>query len=68
MSANGTFRILQVADLHYSVGAYGSCRDTPKTPCSGDVDTAELLSRTLDAEKPNLVRDFPLHLRWPFID
>lgn len=54
MSANGTFRILQVADLHYSVGD-GLCRDTPKSPCVGDVDTASLLARVLDAEKPDLV-------------
>lgn len=54
MSAEGTFRILQVADLHFSVGD-GECRDTDKNPCVGDVDSAALLERVLDAEKPDLV-------------
>lgn len=46
--------MLLVADLHYSVGT-GKCRDTDKTPCSGDPDTAAWLAEALDAEKPDLV-------------
>ena len=66
-SDNGTFKILQVADLHYSVSD-GDCRDLdPATlpsflstgldsnPCKGDVITSTLLSRTLSLEKPSLV-------------
>ncbi|KAL7412473.1 Metallo-dependent phosphatase-like protein [Mrakia frigida] len=51
---NGTFRIMQVADLHYSVGD-GKCRDTLKSPCVGDVDSAILLSEALDAQNPDFV-------------
>lgn len=43
-----------VADLHFSVGS-GECRDTDKTPCTGDVDTIAWLQEALDAEKPDLV-------------
>ncbi|CDZ97861.1 Predicted DNA repair exonuclease SIA1 [Phaffia rhodozyma] len=52
--ANGTFRIMQVADLHYSTGV-GVCKDTEKTPCVGDVDSALLLDSVLDAETPDMV-------------
>ena len=45
---------MQVADLHYSVSD-GTCRDTNKKPCVGDVDTAKLIGEALDAEKPDLV-------------
>lgn len=51
---NGTFKIMQIADLHYSVSS-GTCRDTRKSPCVGDVDTAKLISEALDAERPDLV-------------
>ncbi|KAM6496960.1 Metallo-dependent phosphatase-like protein [Amanita muscaria] len=53
-SRSGKFKILQVADLHYSV-SQGTCLDTPK-PCSNsDNLTNSLLMRTLDKEKPDLV-------------
>ncbi|EIW71023.1 hypothetical protein M231_07534 [Tremella mesenterica] len=52
--SDGTFKIMQIADLHYSVGN-GECRDTDKTPCVGDSDTAEWLGEALDAEEPDLV-------------
>ncbi|KAL1413278.1 Phosphatase dcr2 [Vanrija albida] len=52
--SNGTFKVLQIADLHYSVGQ-GKCRDTDKTPCVGDKDTEEWLGQALDAERPDLV-------------
>lgn len=40
--------------MHYSVGN-GKCRDTDKTPCIGDPDTAAWLAEALDTEKPDLV-------------
>ncbi|WOO76974.1 putative inactive purple acid phosphatase 29 [Vanrija pseudolonga] len=52
--SNGTFKVLQIADLHYSVGE-GKCKDTDKDPCVGDKDTEEWLARALDAERPDLV-------------
>ncbi|OCF33844.1 hypothetical protein I316_04556 [Kwoniella heveanensis BCC8398] len=52
--ADGTFKIMQIADLHYSVGT-GKCRDTDKQPCVGDEDTAAWLAEALDAEQPDLV-------------
>lgn len=51
---SGKFKILQIADLHFSVSR-GLCRDTDKSPCIGDVDTLTLIERTLDEEKPDLV-------------
>src|ERR1700761_4559254 len=54
-SRNGTFKIMQVADLHYSVSP-GHCLDTDLSPCrKGDYQTESLLSRALDSEKPDLV-------------
>jgi hypothetical protein len=54
-SAAGRFKIMQVADLHFSVGP-GACRD-PDTPCDGGAyaRTMTLLGRALDAERPDLV-------------
>lgn len=54
-SHSGSFKILQVADLHFSV-SQGACRDTLLKPCEhSDNLTNSLISRTLDAEKPDLV-------------
>lgn len=54
-SHSGNFKILQVADLHFSV-SQGVCRDTLLKPCEhSDNLTNALISRTLDAEKPDLV-------------
>ncbi|THH27295.1 hypothetical protein EUX98_g6887 [Antrodiella citrinella] len=54
-SHDGSYKILQVADLHYSVSA-GVCRDTPLSPCVGsDNITNSLLSHILDVEKPDLI-------------
>ena len=54
-SRDGRFRILQVADLHFSVSE-GTCRDTILSPCEGsDNLTSTLLAKVLDAEKPDLV-------------
>ena len=33
----------------------GTCRDTDKSPCVGEVGTATLLSKVVDAETPGLV-------------
>ncbi|KAH9829999.1 Metallo-dependent phosphatase [Rhodofomes roseus] len=52
---DGRFKIMQIADLHYSVSA-GTCRDTPLAPCSNsDNITNTLLGRMLDAERPDFV-------------
>ncbi|KAJ7720584.1 Metallo-dependent phosphatase-like protein [Mycena maculata] len=57
-SHDGRFKVLQVADLHYSVAA-GTCRDTPASlDCSGGSDnltTTSLIATILSIEKPDLV-------------
>ena len=54
-SRDGKFRILQVADLHFSV-SQGTCLDTVLSPCEGsDNLTSTLLAKVLDAEQPDLV-------------
>ncbi|KAI0369179.1 Metallo-dependent phosphatase [Pilatotrama ljubarskyi] len=54
-SREGKFKIMQVADLHYSVSV-GACRDTDIDPCTAsDNLTSTLLGRMLDAEKPDLI-------------
>ncbi|KAL0953331.1 hypothetical protein HGRIS_004576 [Hohenbuehelia grisea] len=51
----GKFKILQIADLHFSVSR-GKCRDPPFSPCErSDNLTNTLLARMIDAEKPDLV-------------
>lgn len=51
----GKFKILQVADLHYSV-SQGLCRDTLLSPCEhSDNLTTSLLSIVISEEKPDLV-------------
>jgi 3',5'-cyclic AMP phosphodiesterase CpdA len=54
-SRDGRFKIMQIADLHFSVGA-GPCRD-PSSPCNGGAYayTEALVERALDEEKPDLV-------------
>ncbi|KAL4250483.1 hypothetical protein ABKN59_006972 [Abortiporus biennis] len=54
-SRDGKFKILQIADLHYSV-TQGECRDSVLKPCVGsDNLTDTLIGRVLDLEKPDLV-------------
>ncbi|KAG8895808.1 hypothetical protein FRB99_000346 [Tulasnella sp. 403] len=66
-SDDGKFKILQVADLHYSV-SQGRCRDVDPqmlppylsagvsaAECKGDTLTRTLLAQTLELEKPSLV-------------
>ncbi|RDB23740.1 putative inactive purple acid phosphatase 29 [Hypsizygus marmoreus] len=54
-SRSGKFKILQVADLHFSV-SQGICRDTDLDPCKhSDNLTTSLLGNVLSIEKPDLV-------------
>lgn len=55
MTRDGRFKIMQVADLHFSISS-GACRD-PSEPCPGGAYnyTSSLLGRVLDQEKPDLV-------------
>jgi hypothetical protein len=53
-SHSGTFKIMQIADLHYSV-SQGTCKDTPQPCDDSDNKTTSLLMHMLDEEKPNLV-------------
>jgi DNA repair exonuclease SbcCD nuclease subunit len=54
-SRDGRFKIMQVADLHFSVGR-GQCRDTSLSPCThADNLTLALVGAALDAERPDLV-------------
>ncbi|QRV74007.1 hypothetical protein RhiJN_02021 [Ceratobasidium sp. AG-Ba] len=52
--ANGTYKIFQVADLHYST-SHGHCLDTKLDPCDGFNNSQSLLGQALDAERPDLV-------------
>ncbi|SCU97780.1 LADA_0H08240g1_1 [Lachancea dasiensis] len=51
-----TFKIVQLADLHFSVGE-GKCRDEfPETDnCRADPKTVSFIEKVLDSEKPQLV-------------
>jgi predicted MPP superfamily phosphohydrolase len=53
-SWSGKFKILQVADLHFSV-SQGVCRDTPNPCDDSDNLTTSLVSRIIDKEKPDLI-------------
>jgi hypothetical protein len=54
-SREGTFKIMQVADLHYSVGT-GKCLQADIPNCKdADGESNNMLGRALDAEKPDLV-------------
>ncbi|CAH6718635.1 phosphatase Dcr2p [[Candida] jaroonii] len=55
---DGKFKILQVADLHFSTG-FGKCRDpVPESSakgCKADSRTLKFLEKVLSIEKPDLV-------------
>ncbi|XP_010536887.1 PREDICTED: probable inactive purple acid phosphatase 28 [Tarenaya hassleriana] len=54
---DGTFKILQVADMHYGMGAITRCRDVLGTEfeyCS-DLNTTLFLRRMIEAERPDLI-------------
>jgi len=57
-SADGNFKIMQIADLHFSVGK-GKCLDSNwpgcKDPMGSDNVTLQWLGEVLDSEKPDLV-------------
>ena len=54
-SRDGKFKILQIADLHFSV-SQGRCRDVDFSPCTHSDDlTHSLLGRVIDEEKPDMV-------------
>lgn len=57
-NSQGKFKILQVADLHFSTG-YGKCRDpspsSTKKGCQADPRTLNFLETVLDVEKPDFV-------------
>ncbi|KAF1800509.1 Metallo-dependent phosphatase-like protein [Mucor lusitanicus] len=52
---NGEFKILQLADLHFT-NEEGTCRDIPvDMDCKGDATTIEYMEKLLDREKPDFV-------------
>ncbi|XP_072980129.1 probable inactive purple acid phosphatase 28 [Typha angustifolia] len=54
---DGTFKILQVADMHFGNGAVTRCRDVLPSEfaaCS-DLNTTRFLRRMIDAENPDLI-------------
>ncbi|KAL0086860.1 Metallo-dependent phosphatase-like protein [Phycomyces blakesleeanus] len=52
---DGTFKIVQLADLHFT-NEVGKCKDTPvEFDCKGDDSTIATIERLLDHEKPDLV-------------
>ncbi|KAJ3696256.1 hypothetical protein LUZ60_001633 [Juncus effusus] len=54
---DGSFKILQVADMHFGNGLATRCRDIPQTEslfCT-DLNTTHFLTRLILAEKPDLV-------------
>lgn len=55
--ADGTFKILQVADIHYGNGILTRCRDVLPSEfdhCS-DLNSTRFLKRMIDAEKPDFI-------------
>lgn len=54
---SGKFKVLQLADLHFSTG-FGKCREPyPDTPvdCKADPRTLSFITKVLDYEKPDYV-------------
>ncbi|XP_073354138.1 probable inactive purple acid phosphatase 29 [Aegilops tauschii subsp. strangulata] len=54
---SGTFKVLQVADMHYADGRSTRCRDVlpAQRPGCSDLNTTAFLYRLLRAEDPDLV-------------
>ncbi|KAF7806682.1 putative inactive purple acid phosphatase 28 isoform X1 [Senna tora] len=55
--SDGTFKILQVADMHYGSGIITSCRDVMESEfkyCS-DLNTTRFLKRMIQAESPDFI-------------
>ncbi|KAB1200251.1 putative inactive purple acid phosphatase 28 [Morella rubra] len=55
--SDGTFKILQVADMHYANGMMSRCRDVLESefPYCSDLNTTRFLKRMLEAEKPDFI-------------
>ncbi|PWN47105.1 hypothetical protein IE53DRAFT_270919 [Violaceomyces palustris] len=51
---DGTFKILQLADLHFSVNPE-PCRDVKKKDCVAKNDTLAMIDSWLDKERPDMV-------------
>ncbi|KAL0887010.1 hypothetical protein Bca101_010993 [Brassica carinata] len=54
---DGTFKILQVADMHFGMGSITRCRDVTDAEyhyCS-DLNTTRFLRRMIEAERPDLI-------------
>ncbi|XP_044471906.1 probable inactive purple acid phosphatase 28 isoform X2 [Mangifera indica] len=54
---DGTFKILQVADMHYGMGVITRCRDVMSSEfdfCS-DLNTTHFLKRMIEDEKPDFI-------------
>ncbi|XP_010451836.1 PREDICTED: probable inactive purple acid phosphatase 28 [Camelina sativa] len=54
---DGTFKILQVADMHFGMGTITRCRDVLDSEfenCS-DLNTTRFLRRMIEAERPDLI-------------
>lgn len=56
--SDGTFKILQIADIHFGV-RHEVCREVDwenaTNPCVGDTNSTQMIERWLDKEKPDLV-------------
>ncbi|KAM7524476.1 hypothetical protein LguiA_014378 [Lonicera macranthoides] len=55
--SDGTFKILQVADMHYGTGMMTRCRDILETEfehCT-DLNTTLFLKRMIESEKPDFI-------------
>lgn len=57
-SSDGKYKIMQIADLHFSVGK-GKCRDSNwpgcRDPIGSDNVTLQWLNAVLDEERPDMV-------------
>lgn len=58
VKTDGTFKIMQISDLHLSTGV-GNCMDPYPSPftgeCQADPKTFEFLDRVIAAERPDLI-------------
>ncbi|KAJ1698236.1 hypothetical protein LUZ63_006748 [Rhynchospora breviuscula] len=54
---DGSFKILQVADMHYGNGAVTRCRDVPpaEAPYCSDLNTTQFFNRLIADENPDLI-------------
>ncbi|MCD7468414.1 putative inactive purple acid phosphatase 28 [Datura stramonium] len=67
--SDGTFKILQVADMHYGNGMVTRCRDVLDSEfnyCS-DLNTTQFLRKMIEIEKPDLVVFTGNKFNFPFL-